>query len=106
MFDDVISDLNSGNTAALGSSALTEMDTALTNATNARTVAGAVTNRLDTQNSLLTAQELSIQSLLSNTQDADMAKVMITFSQTQTAYQAALQAGAKVIQPSLLDFLH
>ena len=34
-----------------------------------------------------------------------MAKVMITFSTTQTAYQAALQAGAKIIQPTLLDFL-
>jgi flagellin-like hook-associated protein FlgL len=34
-----------------------------------------------------------------------MAKTMVTFSQTQAIYQSALQAGAKVIQPSLLDFL-
>jgi flagellar hook-associated protein 3 FlgL len=105
VFDDVINDLNTGNTAALGSSALSEMDGALTTATNARTTAGAISNRLDTQNNLLSAQALSISSVLSDTQDADMAKVMITFSQTQTAYQAALQAGAKVIQPTLLDFL-
>jgi flagellar hook-associated protein 3 FlgL len=104
-FDDVINDLNTGNTAALGSSALIEIDGALTTATNARTTAGSISNRLDTQNSLLTAQELSIQGVLSHTQDADMAKVMIKFSPTQTAYQAALQAGAKVIQPTLLDFL-
>ena len=105
VFDDVINDLNTGNTAALGSSALTEMDGAFTTAANARTTAGSVTNRLETQTNLLSAQELSIQGVLSNTEDADMAKVMITFSQTQTAYQAALQAGAKVIQPTLLDFL-
>jgi flagellar hook-associated protein 3 FlgL len=105
VFDDVINDLNTGNTAALGSSALSEMDGALTTAVNARTTVGAVSDRLQTQTNLLSSQELSITGLLSNTEDADMAKTMITFSQTQTAYQAALQAGAKVIQPTLLDFL-
>ncbi|HEY1478808.1 MAG TPA: flagellin, partial [Gaiellales bacterium] len=105
VFDDVINDLNTGNTAALGSSALTEMDGALTTAVNARTTVGAVSDRLQTQTNLLSSQELSLTGLLSNTEDADMAKTMITFSQTQTAYQAALQAGAKVIQPTLLDFL-
>ena len=34
-----------------------------------------------------------------------MAKTMVNFSKTQAVYQAALQAGAKVIQPSLMDFL-
>ena len=67
MFDNVINDLNTGNTAALGSTALAGMDAALTTATNARTTAGSITNRLDTQNSLLSAQELSISSVLSNT---------------------------------------
>jgi flagellar hook-associated protein 3 FlgL len=105
VFDDVINDLNTGNTAALGTTALSEMDGAFTSAVNARTTVGGVENRLSTQTNLLSSQELSIQSVLSNTEDADMAKVMITFSQTQTAYQAALQAGAKVIQPTLLDFL-
>ena len=54
---------------------------------------------------LLSAQELSVQGLLSQTEDADMAKTLITYSTTQTAYQAALQAGAKIIQPTLMDFL-
>jgi flagellin-like hook-associated protein FlgL len=35
-----------------------------------------------------------------------MAQTMVNFSMTQTVYQAALQAGAKVIQPTLMDFLH
>ena len=53
----------------------------------------------------MSAQELSVTDLLSKTEDADMAKTLITYSQTQTAYQAALQAGAKIIQPTLMDFL-
>jgi flagellar hook-associated protein 3 FlgL len=105
VMDDIIGALNSGNNAVLGTTALTELDGAFTTAVNARTTVGALSNRLDTQASRLSAQELSITSLLSTTEDADMAKTMITYSQTQTAYQAALQAGAKIIQPTLMDFL-
>jgi flagellar hook-associated protein 3 FlgL len=105
VMDDIIGDLNSGNNAALGSSALTELDGAFTTAVNARTTVGGLANRLDTQTNRLSAQELSVMGLLSNVEDADMAKTMITYAQTQTAYQAALQAGAKIIQPTLLDFL-
>jgi flagellar hook-associated protein 3 FlgL len=105
VLDDIIGDLNTGNNAALGSSALTELDGAFTTAVNARTTIGAISNRLETQGNLLSAQELSVQGLLSQTEDADMAKTLITYSTTQTAYQAALQAGAKIIQPTLMDFL-
>ena len=105
VLDDIIGDLNTGNNSALGSSALTELDGSFTTAVNARTTVGAISNRLDTQSNLLSAQELSVQGLLSKTEDADMAKTLIQYSTTQTAYQAALQAGAKIIQPTLMDFL-
>jgi flagellar hook-associated protein 3 FlgL len=104
-FDSIINDLNTGNTTALGSSALTSLDSALTTAGNARTAVGAMANRLDTQNTFLTAQQLSLKGVLSDTEDADTAQVAVAFSQSQTAYQAALQVGAKIIQPTLLDFL-
>ena len=44
---------------------------------------------------MLSAQELNVEDLLSKTEDADMAKTMVTYSRQQTAYQAALQAGAQ-----------
>ena len=50
--------------------------------------------------------EESTTQLLSNTEDADMAQTMVDFSQQQAVYQAALKAGAEIIQPSLMDFLH
>jgi flagellar hook-associated protein 3 FlgL len=104
-FDSIITDLNSGNTTALGSTALSSVDGALTTAGNARTAVGALSNRLETQNNFLTAQQLSLKGVLSDTEDADTAQVAVAFSQSQTAYQAALQVGAKIIQPTLLDFL-
>jgi flagellar hook-associated protein 3 FlgL len=105
VMDDIIGDLNSGNSAALQTTALTELDASFTTALNARTTVGAMSNRLDSQGTRLGAQELSVTDLLSKTEDADMAKTLVTYSQTQTAYQAALQAGAKIIQPTLMDFL-
>ena len=43
--------------------------------------------------------------VLSNTQDADMASTEISFSTEQAALTAALQAGASVVQESLMKFL-
>jgi flagellar hook-associated protein 3 FlgL len=43
--------------------------------------------------------------MLSNTEDADMAKTLVDFSTQQAVYQSALNAGARVVQVSLLDFL-
>jgi flagellar hook-associated protein 3 FlgL len=105
VMDDVIGALNAGTMSTLQTTALTELDSSFTTALNARTTVGAISNRLDTQGSRMSAQELSVADLLSKTEDADMAKTLITYSQTQTAYQAALQAGAKIIQPTLMDFL-
>jgi flagellar hook-associated protein 3 FlgL len=105
VMDDVIGALDTGNMPALQTTALTELDGSFTTALNARTTVGAISNRLDTQRTRMSAQELSVTDLLSKTEDADMAKTLITYSQTQTAYQAALQAGAKIIQPTLMDFL-
>jgi len=44
-------------------------------------------------------------SQLSDTEDADIAKTLIDFNSQQAAYQAALKAGATIVQTSLMDFL-
>lgn len=43
---------------------------------------------------------------LSHVQDANFAQVAMEYSNQQAAYQAALRAGASIVQQSLLDFLH
>jgi flagellar hook-associated protein 3 FlgL len=42
---------------------------------------------------------------LSQVEDVDLAQATMELSLQQVAYQAALQTTAKVIQPSLVDFL-
>ncbi len=48
---------------------------------------------------------LSLTSQLSDVEDIDLPKTMTDLQLQQTAYQAALAAGARVVQPSLVDFL-
>lgn len=66
---------------------------------------GARVNRLDTNASQLESSKADTAMLLSNAQDADMAKAASDFAMLQTAYQATAKATAGIIQPSLLDFL-
>ncbi len=66
---------------------------------------GAVTDQLSMASSRLSSLQLNDTQVLSNTEDADMAQTEINFSTQQAALQAALQAGAKIVQTSLLNFL-
>jgi flagellar hook-associated protein 3 FlgL len=84
---------------------LKTIDTAHDAVVSARADIGARTNRLDAADSRLADLEQSTMSLLSNTEDADMAKTLVDASTQQAVYQSALQAGAKIVQTSLLDFL-
>ncbi len=67
---------------------------------------GAVTAQLQTATSRIQDLQNTTTQALSNTQDADLAKVSIAYSNEQAAYNAALRAGASIVQTSLLEFLH
>jgi flagellar hook-associated protein 3 FlgL len=101
----IVNDLNSGNTDALSTTDLNAIDAANDTLLNARAQVGALSDRLTTATNRLQQTEQSTTQLLSNVQDADMTQVMVKFSTQQAAYQAALRAGAQIIQPSLMDFL-
>ncbi|MGI8780611.1 MAG: flagellar hook-associated protein FlgL [Solirubrobacteraceae bacterium] len=66
---------------------------------------GARQNRLEAALGRLAQVEESTLKQLSNTEDVDIAKALIDFSSQQAAYQAALRAGASIVQVSLMDFL-
>lgn len=66
---------------------------------------GAKTNRLNMINERLKDSTLNLSSLLSKTEDADIAEVITLLKMEENVYQASLSVGARIIQPSLLDFL-
>jgi flagellar hook-associated protein 3 FlgL len=66
---------------------------------------GAQTNRLESANTRIDQINGTLTDQLSKTEDADIAKTMIEFNSQSAAYQAALRAGANIVQVSLMDFL-
>src|SRR5262249_21340540 len=66
---------------------------------------GSRFQRVTATKSQNSSDALTMKQNLSSIEDADVAQVMIQLQAQQVAYQAALQATAKAIQPSLADFL-
>jgi flagellar hook-associated protein 3 FlgL len=105
---DVTDHLRSGTVTDMNTLRTTDLKaltTALDELSKIRATVGATTNRLETADARLQEVEESTTKLLSDVEDADMAKTMVEFSMQQSVYQSALQSGANIVQASLLDFL-
>lgn len=92
--------------AALGSTDLKNLDTNLEALTTMQAGVGSITAQMRISASRIEDLQVTAAQVLSNTQDADLAKVSVAYSSEQAAYNAALRAGASIVQTSLLDFLH
>jgi flagellar hook-associated protein 3 FlgL len=84
---------------------LTELDLADDQLGLALAGVGSVQNRMNGVEAELRTQITQQQQVLSDAIDADIAEVIINLNAQNNAFQAALSAGANVIQPSLLDFI-
>lgn len=96
--------LDSGNYGGV-EGALGEIDASLNWLMQHRVTAGARTTRLENLKNQLGDNEVRVTGVLSGLQDSDIARDSIEFSQKQLSYQAALSAGARMLQTSLLDYL-
>jgi flagellar hook-associated protein 3 FlgL len=66
---------------------------------------GAIQSRLETTNAIAGERTDTLEALVSQEADADLADTLVRLNQTQTAYQAALQSAGKILSSSLLDYL-
>lgn len=96
--------LRSGDKAALGQ-ALTDLDGASDALRTSQSIVGARAARLESVRTVSQAAQTRAETQLSTVEGIDLAKALTDLSVQQSAYQAALQTTAKVIQPSILDFL-
>jgi flagellar hook-associated protein 3 FlgL len=93
------------DTAALGTTDLRALDAAADAVGQARAAIGSTANRLALAGDRLWQAEESATRQLSEVEDADIARTLIDLTTQQATYEAALKAGARLVQPSLLDFL-
>lgn len=85
--------------------ALTALQDALSTVLDARATVGARQNRLDMMDSRYNDERTTLSELRSKLGDVDMAEAIMNFNVRESVYQAALGAAARVMQPTLLDFL-
>ncbi|TCI48047.1 MULTISPECIES: flagellar hook-associated protein FlgL [unclassified Exiguobacterium] len=83
-----------GTLDTLGQSLITE-----------RAELGARANRLELVDNRLQDHEIIAKTIMSNNEDIDIEKVIMELKSHETVHRAALSAGARIIQPTLLDFL-
>lgn len=73
--------------------------------TTAQTEIGSRQNRVEAALTAAGDDELRLTGSLAEVESADLPRTIVDLQLQQVAYQAALGATARVIQPSLLDFL-
>lgn len=97
--------LKNGELDKVGGEDLAKFDAHIETLLSARSEIGAKVNRIDMTMNRLVGSEASYTKVLSDTEDADTAEVIIRLKEQENLYNATLAAGARIIQPSLVDFL-
>lgn len=84
---------------------LENVDKNIDNFLSARALIGAKQNRVDLMEDRLSQQEVFSTRILSDNEDIDMEKAIIELTTQESVHRAALSVGARIIQPTLTDFL-
>jgi flagellar hook-associated protein 3 FlgL len=84
---------------------LADLDAVINRMSTAAADIGTRSARMDDAGTVNSAQSLSLQVKLSETEEVDLPKTIMELQMQQTGYQAALSVTAKSLQPTLLDFL-
>jgi flagellar hook-associated protein 3 FlgL len=96
--------LESGNTDALDTE-LGNLDNVMETLSAERSELGARYNRLEMIDDRLGQQEVVANRILSDNEDADIERVITDLKTQESVHRAALGVGARIIQPTLMDFL-
>jgi len=96
--------LQSGNSAAVSATqpALADSEDLVVSAIADN---GGVQTRIEASQAQQSDRTTSLDSLVSSETDADLPNTIVKLTQTQTAYQAALQSAASIMRLSLLDYI-
>jgi flagellar hook-associated protein 3 FlgL len=87
------------------SSDLASLQAVITNVTTQDGVVGGLSASVANTGTELTSKMTTLNGSLGDVQDADMASVLTSLNLEESAYQAALETAAKLVQPSLATFL-
>ena len=84
---------------------LDNLDKQMNKIVDERAELGARYNRVEMIESRVMEQEVIARRILSNNEDADLERVIMELKSQESVHRAALASGARIIQPTLMDFL-
>ncbi|MGM0923183.1 MAG: flagellar hook-associated protein FlgL [Bacillota bacterium] len=96
--------LSSGDASGLDG-LLSDLDGKMDSMSAERAELGARYNRLELIEDRVGKQEIVSTRILSENEDADLEKVIMDLTAQESIHRAALSVGARIIQPTLMDFL-
>ncbi|GEM01719.1 flagellar hook-associated protein 3 FlgL [Halolactibacillus halophilus] len=108
LFDDVekISEMLKDGTAFEDFDAnISVIDGHIDNTVSERADLGARMNRVELIETRLEGQQITARDMMSQNEDAEIEEVIMNLTSQEAIHRAALSAGSRVIQPTLLDFL-
>lgn len=97
--------LDGEGTLENGDELLADLDKHIDSMLAERSELGARYNRLELVDSRLSDQEVIANRILSDNEDADIERVITDLTIQESIHRASLSVGARIIQPSLIDFL-
>lgn len=84
---------------------LAAIDQSLDHLISSQADLGARMKRVEMSRTRLTDVELSLEKLQTENEQIDLAEAIMTYKMDETTLRAALAAGGRLLQPSLVDFL-
>lgn len=104
LIEDLEKELLAGNTEEINKK-LGVIDKYHQNLVRGKAEIGAKVNRMDLVKNRIADDTINFKTLLSQLEDADMAEVLMELMNEENVYRSSLSIGARIIQPTLLDFL-
>jgi len=101
---DIISAMETGDSKEI-SNLLGDLDKHIENILQVRGEVGARMNTVEVIKDRAEEMTLNFTDLLSKTEDTDMGEAVMKLNILESVYKASLSIGARVIQPTLVDFL-
>jgi flagellar hook-associated protein 3 FlgL len=98
-------DLWKGNVQDIGGRDLGLIQSALDNILRYNAEVGARVNRMETVKSRLTTDQVSMKDILAKTENVDLSETVMHLKMLEYVHQSALASGARILKPSLIDFL-
>ncbi|MCM8710955.1 flagellar hook-associated protein FlgL [Clostridium sp. SYSU_GA19001] len=106
IFKNIVDHLDDENSVSkLTNEDLTDIEKAINNILKKRSEVGAKQNRMEAAKEKNEDESYNLTSILSRTEDIDITQKTMEYATLQTVYMASLQTSAKVLQPTLLDYL-